>query len=164
LIELLTVLAIVAILASIAAGGGQRAREIGKAARAKAELQGIAGALETYKRRHGDYPRTSSSSELLQALIGRRGPKGETFAGRALIDLAHFETVEATDPFADARAVLIDPWERPYGYCYLPSATWSPAGYILYSCGPDGADVAPLPNGLADHGAVENRDNLYANR
>ena len=70
LIELLTVITIIGILAGIVIGVGRRAGESGREARAKVELAAITTALESYKRQYGDYPRTNSGAALLQALVG----------------------------------------------------------------------------------------------
>lgn len=164
LIELLTVLAITGILSAIVIGMGQRASEAGKAARAKAELSVLTAALETYKRQFGDYPQTSNAAELLQSLIGKRGPRGANVTGRSLIDLVHFATANGADPFQTSQAELIDPWERSYVYAYrVPSTVWTNPGYVLYSAGPDTVhDAGLLTGGFANTAVRQNVDNLYA--
>jgi general secretion pathway protein G len=163
LLELLTVLAIVAVLVSLAIGAGARVSQQGKAARARAELESLAAALESFKRREGDYPRTTDAAGLLQALIGRRDAQGGASEQRACIELAHFTVADDEDPFTDSHAVLVDPWDAPYGYAYAPQTSgWAQSGYVLYSLGPDG-EAAPLPaTGWVDDSAAANRDNLYA--
>ncbi len=56
LIELLTVMAIIAILVSIGIGAVRGANQRAAIARAKADLAGVATALEEFKRHYGDYP------------------------------------------------------------------------------------------------------------
>lgn len=163
LLELLTVLALIAVLVSLAIGAGAHVSRQGKAARARGELASLAAALESFKRREGDYPRTTDAAELLQALIGRRDVRGGATEQRPCIDLAHFAVAHDADPFSDARATLVDPWGAPYNYAYAPQTSgWAKSGYVLYSPGPDG-EAAPLPaTGWIDDSAAANRDNLYA--
>ena len=161
LLELLTVITLIAIVTALLIGGARRAVETGAAARAKAELALLAVGLEEYHRVCGDYPQTNDGAILLQALIGRRGPHQENTAIRSLIELARFTTVAALDPFTNADAVLSDPWGRPYRYAYKSQMPWSNFSYVLYSVGPDGRDSALLlPGGLLDPAPVENADNL----
>lgn len=175
LIELLAVLAIVAILTSIVLGSGRRASEAGKTARAKAELAALSAALESYKLQHGDYPRTSDNATLVQSLIGKLGPTGTplAFAGRIHLEVAKFSFALAShpnvaasvDPFATSAALIIDPWGQPYRYTYKSATPWTNPSFILYSAGPDGADApALLAGGFPDTAATANADNLYANR
>lgn len=166
LIELLTVIAIIGILASIVMGVGQRASATAKTARAKAELAVLSAALETYRRSYGDYPQTDDETQLLQALIGQRGPTNGAITGRSLIDMALFTTEQGRDPFTDDRSRLVDPWGQPYVYVYKAPATgWSNSGVVLYSVGPDGDDApALLPGGFINVAAQANFDNIAANR
>ena len=166
LLELLTVVAIIAVLAGIVLGVGRHAAETGRIARARAELAALAAALEDYQRGLGDYPQTDDAAQLLQSLIGRRGPRSAVVAARVLIETARFRTANARDPFTDASAVLLDPWDQAYRYIYkVPAAGWANASYVLYSSGPDGRYSAILlPGGFPDVTAAGNADNLYANR
>ena len=182
LLELLTVMGIIAILAGIVLGVGRRANESGKIARAKVELAALSNALEAYKTQYGDYPQTLNSSVLLQSLIGKVGPNSSSTAinGRALIESAKFSIATAAlpdvpvDPFTNPSAVLLDPWDNPYLYAYSTAANgWKNSSFVLFSAGPDGVATLPLPlNGIIDalydntqqNGRAINTDNLYANR
>jgi len=172
LLELLAVITIVALLAGIMLGVGRRASGAGKIARAKVELAALSAALEGYKRRHGDYPRTDDEAHLLQSLIGRRGPRDAIINGRSMLEAARFVVARPAspdtpaDPFGETGAVLIDPWSRPYVYAYKVSAgDWTNSAYVLYSLGPDGKDApALLPGGIVDSAPRENADNIHANR
>lgn len=168
LLELLAVITIIAILAGIVIGVGRRASEAGKTARAKAELAVLAAALEAYRRAYGDYPRTDDESVLIQSLIGKRGPTGTelTAAGKSLLETARFTFRNAADPFGDATAALLDPWERAYVYVYkVPASGWSNSSFVLYSVGPDGLDTpALLTGGFPDVATAGNADNIHANR
>lgn len=105
LVELLTVIAVIAILVSITVGVMRGARQRGAVARAKADLVLLAQALEDYKRHYGDYPQTGPAAAnsfrvtvaangtsagpglntaqalLFNSLIGVYGPSG-TLGGR----------------------------------------------------------------------------------
>jgi prepilin-type N-terminal cleavage/methylation domain-containing protein len=68
LIELLTVMAIIAILAALILAAGNGVMTKGMRNRASAEIQAMSAALEGYKTDNGIYPPTSSSSTLLTNL------------------------------------------------------------------------------------------------
>lgn len=157
LLELLAVIALIAILAGIVIGVGRRASGAGKTARAKAELAALGAALEAYKFTFGDYPRTDDEVQLHRALLGRRGPASDaTITGRVFIETARFTI---------AGDVLLDPWERPYVYTYKSTAPWNNSSYVLYSIGSDGSDSpALLAGGFPDVAPAANADNIYANR
>lgn len=160
LIELLTVIAIIAVLASIVIGVGRHASQTGKIARTKAELAALSTALEAYKRQYGDYPRTNNAALMLQSLVGKLGPKGETVQGRVLLDVALFTTKDAVDPVQNSAAELVDPWDHAYAYYYF--STTGQRGYVLYSAGPDGVALAPTGLNAQNRDAADNLDNLYA--
>ena len=157
LLELLAVIALIAILAGIVIGVGRRASGAGKTARAKAELAALGAALEAFKFTFGDYPRTDDEVQLHRALLGRRGPASDAaITGRVFIETARFTI---------AGDVLLDPWERPYVYAYKSTAPWNNSSYVLYSIGPDGSDSpALLAGGFPDVAPAANADNIYANR
>lgn len=173
LLELLVVIGIIAILAGIVLGVGRRASESGKIARAKAEMAALSTALEAYKSQYGDYPQTANSARLIQSLIGKLGPlpTSPAITGRALIESAKFAIAlpaaptAVVDPFANAAAVLIDPWDHPYVYAYNTAANgWTNSSFVLYSPGPDGLFTALPATGQINDTAANNADNLYANR
>jgi len=163
---LLTVIAIIAVLAGIVIGAGKRASESGKIARAKAELAALSTALESYKRQYGDYPRTSDARQMLQALVGRLDPNRNVPAtsGRVLLDLALFTILDGADPLTNAGAALLDPWGTAYGYHYkMPPTNWTNSSFVLYSFGPDQvAELTLNPGGYPNRDADPNLDNLYA--
>ena len=163
LLELLTVIALVATLAGLVVGVGRRASESGYTARAKAELAGLSVALENYQRLCGDYPQTNDGAQLLQSLIGRRGPHNEVLTTRRLIETDRFTTQGVLDPSVNSSAVLIDPWGQPYRYAYKSQSPWNNFSYVLYSAGPDRRDSPTLLiGGLLDPIPPENADNLAA--
>jgi general secretion pathway protein G len=163
LLELLAVLGVIAILTGIVMGAGQRAAEAGRASRARAELAALAAALESYRAAHGDYPRTTDPSELLQALIGKRAPDLVPISGRSFLETGRLVT--SGDPFTSASAVILDPWAQPYQYAYRTVPGWTNPSYVLASAGPDQTGTPTLlPGGFPDFGAAGNTDNLYASR
>lgn len=156
LLELLAVIAIIALLTGIVIGVGRRAAESGKTARAKAELAVLGAALESYQLRFGDFPRTDDETQLLRALLGQRGPASDTtIAGRALIEAARFTI---------AGDVLLDPWGQAYVYAYQTTVPWNNSRYVLYSAGPDGREFSRLlTGGFPDAAGEGNADNIHAN-
>lgn len=166
LIELLTVIAIIGILAGIVIGVGRRASESGREARAKVELSAISTALESYKRQYGDYPRTNQPEQMLQALIGKVDANLNLVSqqSRVLLDLALFTTKPEIDPLTNTTVRLVDPWGNAYAYVYkIPSSGWTNPSAIIYSSGPDGLDDPSLVNGgFPKVDSAANLDNIYA--
>lgn len=165
LLELLAVIAVVAILTGIAIGVGRHAVASARLSRARAELLTLSTALESYRAACGDYPRTNDPKHLLQSLLGRRGPDYAVITGPARIELAKFNYTGGLDPQTNESVELLDPWDQPYRYAYKSVTPWSNPGYVLYSLGPDGAsNDALLAGGFPDVAAPANVDNVYANR
>lgn len=197
LIELLTVIAIIGILAAITFGVSKGVRERANISRAQTELAALATALEAYKRQYGDYPQIGNFSDtadpssnpdigditvndtqafLFNALVGKRGPRGDAINGRTFVDLSRFRlerTEDQPNSFPTAtgttqvRNAFIDPWGRRYFYYYKNISspnTWIQPSYLLYSVGPDGLHDDPPNSGAIDNDAAENTDNIYANR
>lgn len=146
LVELLTVLAIIALLAAVMIGVGRRASEVANIGRARVELAALSAGLESYRSKYGDYPQTTLPAELLQSLIGKRGPRGAAMSERPVIDLSRFATALALDPFASAEAVLVDPWGQPYRYEYSPNSGGADREYALHSAGPDRESASAADN------------------
>ena len=165
LLELLAVLAIIGALAGLMLGVGSHVFARAKRTRAEGELATLASALETYRRRHGDYPRTADAAALLQALMGRRDPANRPITAPAVIDLAHFAVTAGADPHRDPTARLVDPWGNPYHYAYRTLTPWENSGFILQSAGPDGVIYRPLlPGGFIAIAHPDNADNVIAPR
>ena len=185
LLELLTVMGIIAILAGIVLGVGRRASESGKIARAKVELAALSNALEAYRIQYGDYPQIgavanvptapSATSDdgpgiLFNALAGKRGPKSALTAidARVQVEFAKFllqvptllPTAGNTSQIDNA---FLDPWGNRYLYFYKTSSAWTNSSFVLYSVGPDGLHTNPPGIGLIDVVQPGNADNLYAN-
>lgn len=165
LLELLTVIAIIAILAGLGFGAARRASEAGRMARARMELTLLGGALENYRQATGDYPQTDDPARLLQAVLGRRGPLYDRMDARPFLELTRFTVADGRDPLADEKATLLDPWGHAYGYAYRAVPSWRNSRYVLYSAGPDGQAAAVLlDGGFPETLLPDNTDNLYADR
>ncbi len=187
LIELLAVIAIIALLSAITFGVIKGVQERAAIGQAKAELSVLAQALEEYKRQYGDYPQTGGKNPaaatlstviaatdaqacFFSALMGV-GPKLDAFAGKNFVDLSKFTleaaiTVVPTSTTWPVANCFLDPWGRRYMYYYktVGSATWTNASYVLFSTGPDGLKTDPLPSGDPQLSSANNLDNIYANR
>jgi prepilin-type N-terminal cleavage/methylation domain-containing protein len=174
LIELLTVIAIIAILASISFGVISGVKERSAVSQAKAELSVLSQALESFKKQYGDYPQTKDEAELYAALSGRLGPKPSvgTISGKRFINASDLSVKaagggEPTD-YDAAGNYLADPWGNPYKYFYKNEAdptAWRSLSYILYSSGPEfEGEVVPDNTGVIDTQTAANLDNIYANK
>ena len=150
LIELLTVITIIGILAGIVIGVGRRAGESGREARAKVELATISTALESYKRQQGDYPRVTTPAALLQSI-------------HHTLDLVYFTMDREGDPSTDTSLQLVYPWDKPYSYYHFPKSANRSSTYLIYSLGADGLDVAPTSIASQNRNEPANLDNIYAN-
>jgi prepilin-type N-terminal cleavage/methylation domain-containing protein len=160
LLELMIVLSILAILASLTLVVGRSVSERSKVSQAKAEMAVLAAALEQYKQQYGDYPWTPDGTDggldmeggaiLFNALCGNLGPQAKvklSTKGRTFVELSRF-TLDYTDddhlphPIETTLRTnwFNDPWGRWYYYRYRRSANdgaWKSKGFLLYSHGPD---------------------------
>ncbi len=138
---------------------------------------------------------TQALALLFNALLGVYSPTDFTTSrnGPMLIELSKFRVEETRDyttrvsqnsvgvatgspPIKQRIASSFrDPWGNRYLYYYKqapqagrpPANTWRPAGFVLYSSGPDGQHTAPnIASGLftgTTQTTGTNADNLYAN-
>lgn len=111
LIELLTVMGIVALLVSMILGAGVLARIAAQRARAKADIQKIHGALQEYKLQYKKFDPTSPSWAGY--------PYPTALSGTAVTN------------WLPQNFTFRDPWQNPYQYSYTPGAEV----YDLYSKG-----------------------------
>jgi general secretion pathway protein G len=135
LTEVLVAIGIVATLAGLAFGGGRHALGNARVARARAELAVIAVALDAHRARHGADPRAADPVELLAALA--ESGRGRTGLDCGRLTVVHADTGQPSDPRHEPRAVLADPWGRPYVYSPPDPARGIGRGR-LFSAGPDG--------------------------
>ncbi len=165
LLELLIVMSLIAVLASLTLVVGRSVTERSKVAQAKAEMAVLAAALEQYKQHYGDYPWTPDGVDgglaidggaiLFNALGGNVNPRTVKLPrkGRVFVDFDRFtlasrdeddlpNSAEADDPTDIKINWFNDPWGQWYYYRYRRSANdtvWLSKGFLLYSHGPDEA-------------------------
>lgn len=159
LVELLTVIAIILILAAIVVGVQRGVYSSQANAKARAEIQAIATALERYKAEHGTYPRIAATSEtgaqtLFNHLTGRTYSRINPSTGNW--ENRNIDSNAVAQPFIDVSTMtlnsrtassglhFVDPWGTPYVYVYRTGAGTANDGFgdhffVLYSKGPDKA-------------------------
>lgn len=127
LIELLIVIAIIAVLASLVLGAAGSVQKKGARSRAEAEIAAIGAALESYKADNGDYPSNSSKANnlpLLTALMPSPGAGGKVY-------------YEFKSKWTNASLGALDPFGNAYCYIYTNGSSnnginnydlWSTAG------------------------------------
>lgn len=158
LVELLTVVAIILILAGIVVGVQRGVYASQANARAKAEIQTIATALEQYKAAYGTYPRIPSSGtaandpeRLFRHLTGQVYSVYKVNSEGSYVWQEESVTGTAQRPFIDAALFgvddkkdakrLRDPWQQDYIYLYSDEddngKKFGDHFFILYSTGAD---------------------------
>jgi len=120
LIELMVVIAIIAILASIVAPKMVARTENAKRAAAKSQILSFKMALTEFRLDTGRYPTTE---EGLEALVKK--PPG-------------YDGKYQEGGYLDSNSVPLDPWGNKY--VYICPGIHDPTGYDLESFGRDGAD------------------------
>ena len=144
LLETMSVILILSVLAGIVVGQARLAKVRGDEARARAELGQVRSALEHYREAFGSYPPSvAMPGDVPDAL--------EVTNLHAWTHSPEWCLADDTDdsyclrnflPASEAhRGTLpgfsgLDPWNRPYRYFHDPDA--SPDSFLLYSEGPDG--------------------------
>ena len=128
LIEILVVIVVIAILATLVAPNVFQHVGAAKDATAKSQIEMLGAALDAYRLDAGAYPTTQQG---LQSLV-------------------EVPTVDAPTSWRGPylrKAVPLDPWRRPY--VYLSPGEVNTTGYDLLSYGADG-----LPGGEGDNADV----------
>lgn len=144
LIELLAVMAIIAILTAMLIGGINFAAKRADTAKTESVIAQMEMALEAFKADNGYYPVTSDKREiqfkvvgaiLTLALVGETSPDLKFIGsnGRPYLELG---AVSVT-----AEPMPLDAWGN--GLIYLSPGTNNPQKYDLWSKGPDGATDTP---------------------
>lgn len=153
LIELLIVVAIIAVLAAIAVPNFLEAQTRANVSRVKADLRTIATGVEAYRVDHGLYPEGTDNplnfpqeiSDVLGDLapgyyaFRTRDPNGAIAGQNGFFTLttpiAYIHAPPPLDPFATGKGTTLP-------YCYRPGKELG-EGYILTSVGPDRDLFAP---------------------
>jgi general secretion pathway protein G len=117
LIEILVVIAVIAILATLVAPNVFQHVGTARATTARSQMEMLATALDAYRLDTGRYPSTADGLDALMSPPAANAPS--TWRGPYL-----------------RRAVPRDPWGNPYVYVFPGVA--NPAGFDLMSYGADG--------------------------
>ena len=128
LVELLVVVAILGILASLIAAGAQAARRRGAVTKAKSTIAALETAIAMYHGDMGAYP--PSSASLVTAL--EQDPGDADWGGPYM----EFKEDELKD------GQLLDPWGHPYLYVSVNGGApkHREHSFDLWSYGPNGTD------------------------
>ncbi|MCM8789015.1 MAG: type II secretion system protein GspG [Candidatus Omnitrophica bacterium] len=126
LIEILVVLAIVAMIISISVPAAKKARNKAAIVRTKSIIASVEAALFMYQTDMGDYPgSTGSSTILIEALMGP--VEDENWKGPYM----RFKQSDI-----DENKNIIDTWGEPILYIY-PQTEKNNVPFIIFSKGPD---------------------------
>lgn len=128
LIEILVVIVVIAILATLVAPNVFRNVGEAKSATAKSQIEMLVTTLDSYRLSTGSYPTTEQG---LQALYER-----------PTID----PPANWNGPYL-SKPVPLDPWNKPYYYVF--PGQQNPNGFDLYSLGADG-----LPGGTGENADI----------
>jgi general secretion pathway protein G len=121
LIELLLVIVIIGILAAIVVPKLTGRSEDARIGAARGQITHFSSALATYEVDSGRYPSTDQGLEAL--LVKPAGaPEPRNWKG----------------PYLESKLLPLDPWDHPY--LYVCPGVRNPAGYDLWSAGPNGVD------------------------
>jgi prepilin-type N-terminal cleavage/methylation domain-containing protein len=165
LVELLTVLIIIAILAGLVVGAGKYALTKAGASRAQGEIAAMELALEHYKNDNGHYPAT-----VLNGKRSSPSPPGiptsiEIYNSTNLYSALSgkyftFKPNQTRVDQASGATYVVDPFGNPYNYYCPPAGAVSPqpwtntASFDLWSYG---------PNGINDEGTNDDITNWKQN-
>lgn len=144
LVELLTVMAIVLLLASLVIGGMLLAKEKQRQDMAKVQVHLLSNALEQYKADNGSYPESTSTtgenaSNILFKALYYDGEQDKT----KKIYLADLNPEERKQKWIEGKgesAKIVDPWKNEY--LYRTGAAAANPDFDLWSKGKDGKTVA----------------------
>jgi general secretion pathway protein G len=142
MIELLTVIAIIAILAALVLNTAGYIQKKAARSRAEAEIAALSAALESYKAEYGTYPEapnnhgvsvTEGANVLYQALVlsNSLNPLGKVF-----FEPGKGNVRPDTSNFANTANYFVDPFGQPYQYQYPGDANKSGSNFFdLWSYG-----------------------------
>jgi len=161
LLELMTVMAIIAVLAGLVLKGAGYAQNKAARDRASAEIAAISVALESYKADNGEYPNSSVTSGTLSKSTG--ASTGYVAAGYVLFDELSNPTVAntanrsiyfeakpdirstGTGAIVSGSTYFVDPFGNPYGY-QTPTTTgtntYNPTYDLWSTAGQSGSGTA----------------------
>ena len=154
LLETLTVILVLTVLAAIVVGQARLAKIRGEEARARAELGQIRSALEAYRDAFNFYPPSAEEENGKATICVLTNIHAWAHAPSwCLSDDPNTDDVyclrnylPGSEPQEDSVAGFsgLDPWNHPYFYRHDPDE--APDSYLLYSAGPDWRfDTMPPP-------------------
>lgn len=124
------------------------------------ELRNLHRMLGEFRQRYGGWPPASTTSQLISALRGQmdaRGKRPEVTQSFLVGTRFYFKDAAFEGP----GAAIVDPWNRPYVYRFFRGPDGLPAGYTLFSAGPDGRYSNPARWSRGQNGtAAEDDDNI----
>jgi general secretion pathway protein G len=147
LVEILVVIAIIAILAGMTLGVGGPMMDKAKRSRAQGEIAALETALERYKIDNGGYPLAETSpnietdgdptqdgyvmgaKSLFQALAGRKSYK-EAAEGQVYFEAKVTQVDKASRTTIEEDSYLVDPWGNAYGYHVNDAETGMNQGFF----------------------------------
>ncbi|MEY5005981.1 MAG: hypothetical protein RI969_1069 [Verrucomicrobiota bacterium] len=153
LVELLVVIAVIAILATITFGLFKAANEGRNKSKSRGEIQAISMACQSYRKTYGDFPYCTSSAgenpsrDLLDQLLGRKlirfttpgkAPQLLPFNNQQRSFLSFGDvTTNNDDPAVCTH--FVDAWGNPYDYRYrvttdMDKKDWLSPNFLFVSC------------------------------
>ena len=120
LVEILVVIIVIAMLATLVAPSVFQHVDSAKSSTAKAQIEMLSAALDAYRLDNDRYPTTEQGLAALR-LAPSTSPVPRRWRGPYL-----------------RRELPTDPWDRPY--VYVSPGRHNPQGYDLYSLGRDGRE------------------------
>jgi prepilin-type N-terminal cleavage/methylation domain-containing protein len=122
ILELIIVIAIIAILASLILNTAGYIQKKGASSRAETEIAALTVALENYKADNGDYPRGTNAN-------GANPPSSNTFLLTSLMPTNGKVYFEFNKSMTNASNV-VDPFGESYGYQYPGNANRSGTNFF----------------------------------
>jgi len=147
LVELLTVIAIMLLLASLVIGGLMLAKEKQRQDKAKVQVHLLSNALEQYKADNGSYPESASAtgenaSNILYKALYYEGEQDKA-KKIYLADLNPEGNKQGWIEGKGANAKIVDPWKNEY--LYRTGAAAANPDFDLWSKGKDKKTMADDP-------------------
>lgn len=173
LIELMVVIAIISVLATLSMGIISVVGNQNRIAAANADIQRLSLALQQYFQHAGRFPPTSEDHRdnyvMYGALTGDTNHDGVYTPGEdGDIPRNHRywrgPYVQLDRAKTDEKGNFLDPWGEPYRYLEnrteAPRFEVNPNSFLLYSCGPDRAATEETREEIIDFTLPYNRDNV----
>ncbi|MEP2775988.1 MAG: type II secretion system protein GspG [Luteolibacter sp.] len=140
LIEILIVMAIIAILAALSIGGFQYVRAKQDFSTAELQISLLSKALEEYKLDHGDYPDPTTGTSPSNALYTALYYEGASATPPERIYLSELDPANNQQRWtlgSGASVTIVDPWGQEYIYLIGSDASARNPDFDLISKGPD---------------------------